>query len=460
MVRTVGGRRRFSRNGLYPAIKNWAGPLALTGAANYLSGGRVPTFSGQEIAAYLGNQVLNAISGSGPSGKPVGGPMFGGPAGTSKRPAITVDAPVITKTRKTNRNNSRRKRSSEARSGGFVKTRKYARKRRDITGVNYSGEFGGTTTNADMVTIGHSTGPTHILYRLAWAAVLKKLLRLADYDLLDHSKPIPAAGKFVMTYKRYTADTLQTFSYANNGTSDNFGDAVDYFSTFTDNSGSNVVSMEMLTLAWVPVTVNIATTPYQWTMKESRIRLDETKVTISAKSTFKMQNRSVSVEGEDETAVDNVPLYGKSYEAGGSGAYWINEDNSDVSFIADRVNGVIKNTPDALMKEPPKPSEFKGVVKAGKIRIDPGIIKTSSLSSKATHYLSTWYRMLAPFDYVTKAKSPFGRYRFFCIEKMLDPDHAANIKCAFEHNISINTDVKMTKKKSGTVQFYQATYGV
>lgn len=348
------------------------------------------------------------------------------------------------------------------RSGGFVTTAKFKQDRLSVSCINYTGEFGGTTSDVDMVVMGHTTAPTDIIYKQVWAAVIKKLFRLADYDILDPSIPIPVPGVIVITWKRSTADSVQLVSlqvglgYTLETFEDVLVSLVSNTMGFNSNSSSDVSSLEFLAIAYSPDTPlpgdNI-------TMHESRMRLDECNVSVSVKSTLKMQNRTVNHTGEDENAVDNVPLYGKSYEGTGSGAYWINLDNDNSSFIADRANGVIKTTRPGAMKEPPKPSEFKGTQKTGKIKVEPGYIKTSSLSSYASHKLVTWFRMCIPGEFVTKGQSHFGKYRFFCVEKILDPDHVASINCAFEHNIRITSDAKL-HKTLGTIALYQSDYNL
>lgn len=355
-----------------------------------------------------------------------------------------------------------RGRYSSGRSDGFVTTGKFKQSRSSVTGINYTGEFGGTTSDVDMIVIGHSTAPTGIIYNQVWAAVIKKLFRLADYDILDPSVDIPVVGQIAITWKRHSDDAVQleTMGVGYEQTYPTFkalmfglcGSAMD----FNSNSGSDVQSVEFLAITFTP-----ATPPEGAfiTMHESRMRLDETIVSLSMKSTLKMQNRTVNTAGEDENAVDNVPLYGKSYEGSGSGPYWINVDNDDTSFMANRDTGVIKTARPGEMKEPPKPSEFKGTQKTGKIRVEPGHIKTSVLTAYASHKLATWYRMCVPFEFIDKAKTHFGKYRFFCIEKILDPDHVASINCAFEHNLAITSNAKL-HKTLGTIALYQSAYNL
>jgi len=352
------------------------------------------------------------------------------------------------------------------RSAGFVTSRKFKQNRSSVLGVNFTGEFGGTASNVDMIVIGHSSGPSTAVYRMVWYAIIKKLLKLADYDVLDTTVTVPSGtygGAIVLTWKRSAGDStqLELFTVGSGLTCESVDDIVEYLvntgRAWNSNSSSDVSSIEMLTIAYVPKTT--AEADEVGTMQESRIRLDETSITVSCKSTFKMQNRTENHTGEDQSALDNVPLYGKSYQGYGSGAYWIDGDYASESFVADRDHGLIKTTRPSNMKEPPKPSEFKGIVKAGKIRIEPGSIKTSVLNSSASHMLSTWIKMLVPGLFITKAKSSFGSYRFFCIEKILDPDHVASILCAFEHNLAMTSSVK-TIRKNGTCAVYTSAYNL
>lgn len=354
---------------------------------------------------------------------------------------------------------ARRAKYMPGKSAGFVKTRRTKRKRAEIAGINYTGEFGGTASNVDMIIIGHCTHPSEVVYRQVWSATLKKLFKAADYDVLDMDKEIPVNGQCVITYKRNPQDTIQidVIVVGPDGAVSTLNDLVAYYvntaRAWNANVSSSTATLEWFAIQYVPLT---PAEDEVITMQEARIRLDQLAVSVHSKSSFKMQNRTVNTEGEDETAVDNVPLYGKSYQGTGAGAYWINNESYAESFIADRTNGLIKTTRPGIMHEPPKPSEFKGNQKLGKIRVEPGSIKTSVLTADASHMFTTWFRSLVPNLSIATPQTVVGKYRFFCIEKILDPDHVANILCAFEHNLAITSHCKTIVKNPTCMVFEQA----
>jgi len=348
-----------------------------------------------------------------------------------------------------------------ARSGGFVTTRKFKSNPEHISGVNYTGEFGGTSTNLNMVVIGHTTSPTTVIYKHMWITILKRLFKLAEFDVLVTDTVMPIGGKLTLQYKFHVDAGLQTTNQTFTNNEKTLKEMADWFADsarpWNVNEAQRTNGLELYSLTFYPF-YDVMTDEYSYS-KMAHIRLDELVVKISSKSTFKMQNRSThNSDGDDfhnADTIDQVPLYGKSYEGAGTGAVWINQENHTNHFVANGGDGVIRPFTPGQMKEPPKPVEFKGTQKLGKVRIDPGIIKTSSLYYTASHTPSVWTRMLAPCLWNSYTAPAMGRYRFFCLEKILDADEADPLTAAYEHNLAITSSSRVFRKNP-TVQMFEA----
>jgi len=352
-------------------------------------------------------------------------------------------------------------RFTQAKSSGFAKTRSIRPNRHQIAGINYTGEFGGTTADLDMVTIGHSTCPARVMYTQMWHAVVKTLLKRADYDCISMTSGLPEAGTIAVTYKKQvdTSQVVETYTVVQNTTtaSDIAAWLGDSGRGWNANGVSDSNNVEFYALHFIVKTPAVGG---NYTMKEARLRLDEMSVTLKIKSSLKMQNRSThTADAHNADTIDQVPLYGKSYEGTGSGARYLNEQGNIKSFQCDINNGVIINSRPLDMKEPPKASEFKGVTRMGKMRIEPGNIKTSVLSQTVTHKIAVWTRKLVPLLYNQFQKATLGRYRFFCMEKILDAEHTDALTIAFEHNLSITTYTKFSSR-NGTVQLFESTRNI
>lgn len=177
--------------------------------------------------------------------------------------------------------------------------------------------------------------------------------------------------------------------------------------------------------------------------------LSRASVTLDVKSTFKIQNRTVSVLTNDqEDDVDNTPLYGKSYTGQGSGSWYVGESsgNAVTSLVANANNGIIGfvDNVETSLREPPFAVAFPNVRTLGKSHFDAGQLKTSSLSFKKTLSLTMFLNTMCTDVVSAKIMKKFGNFRFFALEKMLEslsvnytePTSTTSlpIKLVYEHN--------------------------
>jgi len=173
------------------------------------------------------------------------------------------------------------------------------------------------------------------------------------------------------------------------------------------------------------------------------IDLTHCKLHFDCKSTLKFQNRSQNQAGGDEESVDNVPLYGKSYYGIGNGTGAINRNNAYAfasrDFICDDDNGVIAKVPtESFYQEPIGPELLEKVKYHGKVHLDPGHLKTSSLTDRFSVDLTKFIRMAAHDNTsIQHHRHYFGSYRFMMLEKMLaaaSGSVANSIKLGYEVN--------------------------
>lgn len=414
----------------------------------------------------LGQRVYNearAASGGGPSGK--------APS------TIAVDVGSLGK-RKTHSGSSntgndkkRRNRPSSSKrygmSAGFLKTKRKRRASKfETSGVVSVREYAGTKTQNLLTIIGHATHAHSMTIYQVWFAVLKKFLFAATYPVTTLDTPVGFQQSIDLTntdklriFFKQAPDaslTAEAFTLTDTTTIIQIITWILSASRGWANDMACFVYMEYVPR--VPIVVD-AGGGSSTTVTRTYYRMDlrQALVEVVAKSSFKYQNRTVTTTGDnDANDVDNVPIYGKSFEGNGTGPIWTAGQipNSGVNsiFYASRDTGII-NAGQQYIKEPPPQTEFRNVKKTGKLHCQPGEIKTSVLYAKEVHYLDAWMHWYWQQLVVTTGRpSVFGSYRLFFVEKLIDCTSTINMVCAFEHNIKQSSICRL-KKKNVTIQY-------
>lgn len=310
-------------------------------------------------------------------------------------------------------------------------------------GMNLTIETRGTHTGVDTVTIGHATYPRYQVYESALVAMMVKL-----FDDMG----VQFDGEATQLMPLSDGDQIEV-GYKINSTSGTVS------ATFTTAVGGNTLYDFV---AWFVAAArpwyNQSDYEFQW-IRASRalakdafqLNLQKLLIQTTVKTSLKIQNRSLGeIVGEtgDASAVDNVPLYGKSYSGRGNGLNRRN-DASAVALVGDQQYGLIK--PAQWIQEPPQPREFTNVKYVGKAHLDPGYIKTSVLQDTFRKYFNTIFKDLYPnqtsaTSLVQQKLKPQGSYRVFVVEKMIDSGSAAGISIAYENNMELSC--KAIKKKT------------
>lgn len=323
-------------------------------------------------------------------------------------------------------------------------------------------EFSNIVSSSQCVTVGHNSFVYDSAHKTFWFALTKQLLQhLGILPVLQTQLLVGTQAGDVINFVFRNAQSSSIGPVP--------GDLTPAAITFT---ATGAFSWETLAVAiYANWKLNASTGGYMQRealyiefipangskLKIVRINLTNTKVTIHAKASLKIQNRSKAPGGTEENIngdnVGRVPLYGKQYYGYGSGTTVTDgQYQSNVSlkpFVGARDSGVIaiSTTVDG-MQEPLPAQCFPRVRRTGKMMAGPGVIKTSVLTDTVTKTVTDWinYFTTLPNDPAGSVFNQFlphqnnvGKFRFYMLEKMLSI-HAQNepdIEVAYEHNYII-----------------------
>lgn len=367
-----------------------------------------------------------------------------------------------------------------SKSAGFVKKgkskKKYMKKKLvkyAVQGCNKTIESSKVLTGQDTVWVGHGTFVRDNILRQAVVALFYKMF--SEMDMIRNSIDVTqlitgtgTASTITVAYRLnpQTNAGSEVYTAPVGGTS--LALLADWFLNaarpWMDNFATNYEA-QFTELIFTDVTVR------------KTFLLDSCTIQIFVKSALKMQNRSQSAtaaNANDEEAVDNVPVYGKSYSGKGTtlrAKAQYGATGQDLDLNIDRQFGVTIGSESLYgRKEPPQPKDFVNVSHCGKIRMDPGEIKTSVLQDKFAMNFSSLFRACAysqnpsvpavntTFTLSTPRLRNLGKFRVFCVEKMISinqnssPNTAPAISIAFENNVEISATVKFHKRKGGVIK--------
>lgn len=301
--------------------------------------------------------------------------------------------------------------------------------KRSNGGVNATIETTKVQEGADLVCVGHSTHPRYFIYehaiRALWykIAIMMNVPPISVNDKLD----ISDATTFTVSFRTVPTGPLSTNVYTVPAGGTSIIDLTAWW-VAPGRSWYNSYEVDFVSIVSSAATNNVPV----------RVNMSEVYVKYYVKTSLKLQNRSLgAITGEtgDENAVDNVPLYGKSYSGNGTGPKLKNDIG--VTFFCDQQYGGILPTLNALMREPPQINQFTNAKFSNKVSLEPGDIKTSVLTHSTTQMFNTIHRDACDWSggsNVMQRQRLNGKYRVFFFEKMIGIG-AANIQLAFENNI-------------------------
>lgn len=348
-------------------------------------------------------------------------------------------------------NKSRSKRSGYSgisKSAGFIRPRKRNIEPNDNRilrlGTSATTEVGQVISTKELAMIGHGTFAKDILEDQFWISLLKLLFTKIGYPVNDIDDTLPfSISQDLFSIGYFPTDASVSVTTVFPIVLDNRLRAIaTAFSTATELFSPGV------RLQYIQFQPDLASVP-TGELNYARVWLSDMKIEFTVKSDLKMQNRSIGSTGNDTTdEVDNVPLYGKSYY--GKGTYLVPARSNQFGSVLptiDNSNGIFtQNSSGNPFNEPLQGGAFKNITKIGKVHIDPGEIKTSSLIDKMTFNLTDFWLEIRTQGLIRKATGK-GKFCFMYIEKMIDTSAAApNLIIALEHNYRVGCVCKEVKR--------------
>ena len=328
-----------------------------------------------------------------------------------------------------------------SKSAGFIKRGRKMRNFRKWKkfmddGVVTVNEKGGIVTSQYCRYIGHASMPRDAIIRMVWAAVVKKLLVRVGYPIEAAQIVIggmPVGDVIVLSYKESPAAPIGSVTFTVAGPTSLLNIA-DYFrANVLDNN-----NYEFIGINYNPS----ATSPWARIL----MPLQNFYLKFDCKGSLKIQNRSTnSADDEQSDEVDNVPLYGRSYEGTGSGTLVDTPAMTPpANLFADDQTGVILYDGVNDMREPMLPPSAVRAKRSGKVRLEPGHIKTSSLQTKMTIRFNDFFTKLGKFANVVSpsttaySQHPLGKFKLMALEKIIETQaDPLPITVAYEHNLRI-----------------------
>ena len=369
--------------------------------------------------------------------------------------------------------------NTTGRSAGKFKrgTRRYANKNwvKQKYGVSLNKEAGKVYTASECVFLGHATAPLQTVREMMWRAIVKRLyIASGGYDMTDMHISLPQNTSVAVFFHNDGSDAPQQVENYLFGANNSLEDLVQWLGSQQRvyNDGENETRFYKF-IRLLP-----SSTYSERSLREGRVNLMNCYLNFSMRSSYKIQNRSINSatwSNEEADNVDNVPLYGKSYEGSGNGAIVKNAQlvgivpgfTATPTLFADYQFGIIEGgaTQNSL-KEPPYASDFMFVKRSGRVRLEPGAIKTSTLRSKGRVSFLDLQRQLAEtqdvgyignIPTVSKVMTKLGQYRFFGLEKMIDAQASFPMTIATEHNLRVDCWSE-TSEDHYTVQITEKDY--
>lgn len=366
--------------------------------------------------------------------------------------------------------------ASNSKSKGFFRSGTSRKQTLDYfgkAGVVFSQEYGSVLKDEtagpymQSATVGHANFSLHNLYAVISFALTKMIASKAKRQMVDINDIIELSAQgnmsLVLYYRKNTFSTTTFSNFVIVAGTTRWYDIARWFydlcnTTFTTTTQLISLRLNDSVREATPAADAFGIVIFNLDMTKCRIQL-------YSKSALKLQNRTINTSGNDEADdVDNVPLYGKSYEGLGNYAiYKVSEqqhaalnmcniqiNTSDPIFGSGKYKYpigeykwygslTVPGGADSLV-EPAVQSQFSHVRKVGKAHLDPAEIKTSVLTFNKSYNLNVLIRSVskAADDANEVGQSldhPIGKYRFFILEKMIQAVNSTDvngIKLAYE----------------------------
>ena len=378
-------------------------------------------------------------------------------------------------------------------SGGKISkgSRKFKKKAVNVYargGQNRTFEISRNVQDANCVYIGHSTFPRRLIFETAAQQFIKHLAK-------------SVSGEDVPEF----TDVIRTFSPADKIIFKYRPDPFNVLITDTDvgaNSNIYVVPGGGVTMRnfaqwflggsrpWHQNREGTIESVESDVLNNTQFRVDMRKfmLQIYVKTSLKCQNQSVpgtTAPEQDAEVVNNIPLYGKTYDGSGNmlkchkRTYGPTTGISPIPLVADPNYGLMLMTPSLTPNaesffEPPQGRDFSNVKRVGKLHVDPGQIKTSSLVQTFRMSMTSLMHLVPAFSdfsvvggvtqYPTTLANTFinmrernvGKFRLLAFEKMIGLG-TQPVNVSFENNVEVSMKSKLGKTSTTIKQFEKVT---
>jgi len=301
-------------------------------------------------------------------------------------------------------------------------------------------------------------------------AILKKFALKHDLEYEDETKTAYNSGNMNLIYKiNLEGDSLVTTIF--NNVVDPPNPAWDFLAIRLNTALETIYlaggAQEVHILGLEVLRSGAGTNQFLGNFMELDLRLG--RIHFYEKCTMKIQNRSLSQDGDDQAdAVDNCPIYGKILQGNGNtpvyqSAYKGTAITTVVPFSVSQVTGTSVIFPNTItansMQEPPSYKRIKYATGESKLHLDPGQIKTMECLFSKSYSLSRACKFMyqifdTPGPGIMSSINPIGKFTQFYIEKMINVDTINPVRIAVEVNSAFGAKVS-TKRSTYTQPYFK-----
>lgn len=307
----------------------------------------------------------------------------------------------------------------KGRKSTFARYTKYG----TVTNVETGTSFSGTTPSVPLF-VGHGThANTLLMRRVFWRTIIRDLFTKHGNQIIDIETLGPGTGNVIVEYQVQSPNVAPvTFTQATAG------------NTYNQIAGGIFSGINA-------VLTTVAPNQYFYINEirfesggivQSELDLRDVRLSFMCKSDLKVQNRTVAV-GTDEDVnsaenVSNQPLYGKFYSGSGNGPVMKLDQGgaTQKSLLCSDSTGILTKAPavsEFWLKDVPEREFFTPLPRSNKVSIEPGTVKTSSLTHTITIPQLDFWKMLtlnAPTGANSSgARQILGKYYIMALEKMI-----------------------------------------
>lgn len=349
-----------------------------------------------------------------------------------------------------NRARPKGKRYGNSRWTGYVKASRYKRRRavrRTSRSINYgyqvSAERGGSVTPTLSGLVAHATSPRVMVQRAMFGSLLRLLFRKANVQCNPPNSAVyplltGTVVEFDFVYGASTGDGFSVTITAGATLTQIVDACISAFNAKYDALAANVVpgNVRFRTMI-LRAGTGAPSTPASGSVF---VDLNNANLAFWCTSRLKLQNRSITTAGENESDdVDNVPVNCVVYEGYGTGTdgrYNYGQPNP-VAIATDTSTGLLTVSNPENMLDAPLPVMFPGAKRSGFFRIQPGGIKTHVLRYRKTVSLESLCRMIL----IPRGDSQFiiklGKFGMVHFEKTMESNQSSPVamNIAFESQL-------------------------